>query len=147
MKITVGTIVEEMLALWPDMEEPWIYDRGLFYSPPLRIMERALEKSVVPQMEVIDEFNDCDDFALHFLSEFRRKQYIAWQGGNLNADDRFPPALGIAFGDKFRGVEILHQLNIVRCEEGMYFLDAFPDVKRIWKADPANDNVIKLAYM
>jgi hypothetical protein len=143
----VSEVIKDFMALWPDMEEPWIYDKGLFYCPSENVIRRALEASSVPTMEIIDEFNDCDDIALQFIAEFRRKQYFAWKAGNLPKEFRYPSATGIVFGDKFRGVEGPHQVCAVDGEEDVFIVDAYPNIKRVWKADPANDNVIKLAYM
>ena len=147
MKITIKDIVDGLLGVWPEMEYPWIYDRGTFYAPSLSVVQRAMETSFVPNMQVVGEFNDCDDFALHFIAEFRRKQYLAWEAKNLPVDRTFPAAIGIVFGDKFRAEEILHQCCVGVLEEGIYLIDPYPGVARIWKADPKNDNVIKLAYM
>lgn len=75
---------------------------------------------------------DCDDFSALATALVRiiNKQ----QGMTL------PLPFGRAMGNEFRGVPILHSLNICFTQEGVYFID-FDDGGRIWKADSENDSI------
>jgi hypothetical protein len=142
MKITSQEIRDKLQAMWPGLEYIWLWDTT-YWTPNIEAVELALEQSKVPTMDFIDEFNDCDNFALQFLAECRRKRYFQWKDGNLPLEQRYSVTVGYVFGDQFRGMGKLHAANLVVDKEGdVYILDATPGEKRMWKADPENDNVL-----
>jgi hypothetical protein len=141
MKITADEIRAKVTSIWPDLEYIWLWDKA-FWMPPLGAVEGALKTSNVPTMQFIESFCDCDDFALQFVAEVRRKRYMQWASGKLPQDHQFPISIGRAFGDMFRGISKVHMANICLCQEGVYMLDATPGERRIWEAKPENDNLI-----
>ena len=86
--------------------------------------------------------NDCDDYALQFVAEVRRKRYFQWTQGNLPEESRYQLTVGRVFGDMFRGIGKIHMANIFLCDEGVYMLDATPGENRIWQASQDQDNLI-----
>jgi hypothetical protein len=50
--------------------------------------------------------------------------------------------IAYVYGDMFRGVGKLHAANAVLCNDNeIYMVDVTPMEKRMWKADPKNDNI------
>jgi len=146
MKLSSRDVRKKFRDLWPDLEYIWLFDRKDWLCLPLGEVEKMLAASRVPKMEWIDEFNDCDDFALQFLAESRRKQYFAYMKGSIARDSRIPMALFLAFGNQFRGIDTLHMANMAICDDGnIYMVDATPDANRIWRADAYNDNVLYIS--
>lgn len=142
MKITSQEIRDKMQAMWPGLEYIWLWDTT-YWAPNIEAVESALEASKVPTMDFIDEFNDCDNFALQFLAECRRKRYFQWKEGNLPIEQRHSMAIGYVFGDMFRGISKVHAANVVLDKEGdIYILDATPAENRMWRAKAENDNVM-----
>jgi hypothetical protein len=142
MKITSQEIRDKMQAMWPDLEYIWLWDTT-YWAPNIESVESALETSNVPTMDFIDQFNDCDNFALQFLAECRRKRYFQWKAGNLPEEQRYSMTVGYVFGDMFRGIGKVHAANVVLDKEGdLYMLDATPTEKRMWRAKRENDNVL-----
>jgi len=140
MKITSKEIREKLQSVWPDLEEVWLWDTT-YWTPNPEAVEDARRASKVPTMDFINEFNDCDNFALQFLAECRRKRYFQWKEGNLPEDQKFTMTIGYIFGDQFRGVGKVHAANIALCNDGdFYILDLTPQENRMWKVDPKNDN-------
>ena len=143
MKITADEIRAKVSEAWPDLEYIWLWDKS-FWQPPVQVVEDALKASNVPTMDFIEEFNDCDDFALQFVAETRRKRYFQWKQGNLPAESKFPIAMAFVFGDMFRGISKVHAANLCFCQEGIYMIDATPGEKRMWEACGDQDNIIFL---
>jgi hypothetical protein len=142
MKITSKEIRDKLQETWPQLEYIWLWDTT-YWTPNIDAVEDALKVSNVPTMDFIDEFNDCDNFALQFLAECRRKRYFQWKEGNLPEEQRYSMTIGFVFMDQVRGMEMLHAANLVLDKEGdIYILDSTPQEKRMWIADPKNDNVL-----
>jgi len=142
MKITSAEIRKKLQEVWPDLEYIWLWDTT-YWTPNIEAVQRGLDQSKVPTMDFIDEFNDCDNFALQFLAECRRKRYFQWKDGNLPEDQRYSMTVGFVFGDMFRGIGKLHAANLVIDKENdVYILDSTPGEKRMWKVDPENDNIV-----
>lgn len=141
MILTSAQIREKFTDMWPDLEYIWLFDRKTWLCPPVEELQVILNNSRIPGMDWIDEFNDCDDFALQFLAEVRRKHYFAYKRGKISRENRIPKAVFLAFGNRFRNMDILHMVNPAICDDGnIHFIDSTPTAKRIWKADPDNDN-------
>ena len=146
MELTSRQVRNKFKKMWPDLEYIWLFDRKTWLCLSLDEVKKALAASKIPSMQWIDEFNDCDDFALQFLAETRRKQYFAYKAGTIARDSRIPIAMFLGFGNKFRGINILHMLNIAICDDGeIYIVDATPSANRIWKADAYNNNVLYIS--
>ena len=138
---TAKEIRYELNNIWPNLKFIWLLDK-VFWKLPLGQLEKLLAKSRIPEMEFIPLFNDCDDFALQFMVEVRRKRYFARMKGILPEEQRdYPVSIGFASGSQFRGISKYHAANICICQEGIYMLDATPYENRIWKADPKNDSI------
>jgi len=142
MKITSKEIRDKFQETWPNLEYVWLWDT-VYWTPNIDAVEDAMRVSKVPTMDFINEFNDCDNFALQFLAECRRKRYFQWKEGKLPEDQKFSMAIGYIFGDMFRGIGKVHAANIVLDSEGdIYILDLTPGENRMWRAKPENDNVL-----
>jgi hypothetical protein len=141
MKITSKEIREKLTEAWPDLEYVWLWDT-VYWTPAQETVQEALDNSNVPTMTFVPEFHDCDDFAVQFMAEVRRKRYFQWKAGKLPEESRFPITIGFCFGDTFRGISKPHAANLCICAEGVYILDATPGEKRMWKAEAENDNLI-----
>ena len=141
MRLKSKDIRERLAAIWPALEYVWLWDTA-YWTPSAEVVQMALDKSNVPTMEFISEFHDCDDFAVQFMAEVRRKRYFQWKEGNLPVETKYPLTIGFCFGDMFRGISKTHAANICLCDEGVYILDATPGEKRMWLADKENDNLI-----
>ena len=144
MIITPDQVREKVSDLWPDLEYVWLWDKE-FWKSPLATIEEALKNSNVPNTQFVDGFWDCDDYALQFMAEVRRKRYFQWVNGKLPEDSRYPIAIGFAFGNMFRGISKVHAVNLCLCQEGVYLLDATPGERRIWEASSKQDNLIYLS--
>ena len=143
MIISNKEVRKKFKALWFGLEYIWLFDKSGWSCPTLDQVKEALATSKVPGMDWVDEFNDCDDFALHFLSEFKRKRYFSYKVGNIPKEDLFPSAIFNVFGDRFRGKDSIHMLNAVICSDGyIYMVDATPYSKAVWKATSFGDNVL-----
>ena len=75
-KVTAREVKDVLKGRWPRLRYVWCWD------PHYRLLEleevrKLVETSKVPEMEFIEYFNDCDDFALHLLSEVRMRSYNA----------------------------------------------------------------------
>jgi hypothetical protein len=141
MQITAQGIRDKLNAMWPDLEYIWLWD-ATYWQVDSDTARTALASSNVSKMEFHDNFNDCDDFALQFLAECRRKRYNQYMAGNLPEEEKFSIAVGFAFGDMTRGISRLHCVNIFLCKDGIWLVDATPGEKRIWEAKPENDNLL-----
>ena len=141
MRVTSTKIRNLINGIWRDLEYIWLWD-NTYWMPRAELLPSLLENSNVPKMEFIDLFNDCDNFALQFLAESRRKRYFQWSRGNLPDEERFPISIGFGFGDEFRGQQKLHAVNVCVCPEGIHIIDTTPGENRVWKADKANDNLL-----
>jgi hypothetical protein len=142
MKIKSDEIRDQFQKVWPELEYIWLWDTT-YWTPKIDVVRDALKSSNVPTMDFIDEFNDCDNFALQFLAECRRKRYFQWKDGNLPEEEKYSMTIGFIFGDMFRGIRKSHAANIVLDKEShLYILDATPGENRIWMATPENDNVL-----
>jgi len=143
MKLTSKQVRKKFKEMWPNLSYIWLFDRKEWLCLPLDHYRKLLDVSKIPQMQWIDEFNDCDDFALQFMAEVRRKRYFSYVKGIVKREDRIPLAIFNAFGNQFRGMQILHMLNAVICDDGnIYFIDSSPDANRIWKANNYDNNVL-----
>jgi len=76
---------------------------------------------------------DCDDFSVVATAFARIYVRYVLNGG-------LPWAFGRAMGNEFRGMPILHSLNICLTQEGIYLLD-YGDRGRLWEAKSENDSV------
>ena len=142
MKITSQEIRTKLQTVWPDLEYIWLWDTT-YWTPTVQALQTALDNSNCPKMQFIDEFNDCDNYALQFLAEARRKRYLQWIKGDLVVEQRWSVSLGFVFGNQFRGVGKLHAANLCLCEDGeFYVVDSTPQENRLWKADKENDNIL-----
>jgi len=143
MKLMSKQVRKKFKEMWPNLSYIWLFDRKEWLCLPLDHYRKLLDVSKIPQMQWIDEFNDCDDFALQFMAEVRRKRYFSYVKGIVKREDRIPLAIFNAFGDQFRGMQILHMLNAVICDDGnIYLIDSSPDANRIWKANNYDNNVL-----
>jgi hypothetical protein len=142
MKITSQEIRDALIKVWPDLEYIWLWDTT-YWTPSKESVQKALETSNVSTMDFIDEFNDCDNFALQFLAECRRKRYLQWKAGNLPIAERHSMSIGYVFGDQFLGIGKLHVTNIALCNDGeIYIVDSTPAENRMWKASPVSDTIL-----
>lgn len=141
MKVRSSEIRQKLNDIWPDLEYIWLWD-NTFWMPKSSVLQPLLDQSKIPKMEFVNSFNDCDNFALQFLAESRRKRYMQWKQGNLPEDSKFPISIGFAFGNMFRGQSKLHAVNVCVCPDGVYIIDTIPSENRLWKADKANDNIL-----
>jgi len=143
MQLTSAEVRKTFTDMWPDLEYIWLFDRKNWLCLSVEELSKMLKASRIPGMDWIDEFNDCDDFAMQFLSEARRKQYFAYKRGNIARNIRIPLAMFNGFGNLFRGMDMLHMVNPAICDDRkIYFVDATPQAKRVWKADTDNDNLL-----
>ena len=139
---TVTDIRERLNVLWPSLEDIWIFDKK-FYIPTMEEVAEVLKESEVPKYTFINEMFDCDDFALQFLAEYRRKWLDNWK---KYVESPYPAAVGMIFCDRVRGMDMLHQVNIAFCQDAVYIIDTTPMANRLWKASSQTDNIIML-YM
>ena len=141
MKATSQQIRERLQKQWSDLEYIWLWD-NTYWKPLLHQAEKLLKSSRVSEMKFIPQFNDCDNFALQWLAEVRRKRYFAHQENNLPPEQIFPVSIGFCFGNEFRGMAKLHAANImVAKDDKIYIIDTTPMENRIWEASD-KDNIL-----
>jgi len=147
MKISSKQIRKILAKQWPHLEYIWLWD-NTYFSLPLRQAAVLLKTSRIPDMRFVPLFSDCDNFALQFLAETRRKRYLAAypldpnQERTLPVDQEFPVTMGFAFGNLLRGMAKLHAVNIfIDNEEKIHLIDTTPMEKRIWEATD-KDNIL-----
>ena len=139
MEINNRQIRKDLREMWPKLRHIWLFDRN-FSIPTVDELKSILEEInnyKVANVGLKDLYNigdvwDCDDFSV-LATAFVR---INWK----LKDNKLPIPFGRAMGNEFRGMPILHSLNICITQDGFYFID-FDDRGRIWKAGPDNDNI------
>ena len=141
MKVSSRVIRQTLNDVWPTMHYVWLWDNTYWMSTEV-VLDRLLKASKVPEMQFMALFNDCDNYALQFLAETRRKRYISYTRGTLPEEQKYPISVGFAFGNMFRGISKPHAANVGVCEDGVYIVDAMQGENRMWKATPENDNML-----
>jgi len=144
MIVNTKHIRSELFKIWPNASITF-WDQKYWLIPEAQI-DLLIKKSIVPEMTFIKDFNDCDNFALQFQAETRRKRYLAWDSGNLIDEERYPVAIAIIHGLMFRGISKNHVANLFVCQEGIYIADLTPMEKRYWKAKSDNDNILSIDF-
>ena len=137
--------------VWPDLSlqkiTPW---DPIYWLISEKTIGDLIDKSNVSGMDFIPQFNDCDNFALQFQAEVRRKRYLAYKtaqkGGDIPEELRYPVAVAIAWGSMWRGMSKNHVANLFVCREGIYLADLTPMEKRYWKADSSNDKILNIDF-
>lgn len=133
MKITARQVKRLLQDRWKQLKYVWTWD-PCFQLAKVEDLRDYITTSKVPDMEFIDYFNDCDDFANYFLSEIRMKRYIKRD----ELEELIPEAIGRVFllGDNI--VMPDHKANIAIAEEfEVYILDATDRSMRL--ADDSDD--------
>lgn len=143
MRVDSNYLRAKLSELWPDLDMAILVDTD-FILPKLDQMIKMFNDSKLYEMQFIPQFNDCDNFALHFLSQTRIKRYKMLMNKEITTDEMFPWALGIAICTESRGIASPHAVNIAICEEGIYIFDMTPDSHRFWKASKEMDNPVIL---
>jgi hypothetical protein len=141
MKVSSTYVREELAKLWPDLDMAVLLDRE-FIVPTLQEVIDLFKESKIRGMQVVDEFNDCDDFAQFFVVEVKLKRYAKFEKGELPKEEWAPWVLGRAAGNMFRGASMDHVVNLCLTDKGIYMFDLFPDSDRYWKAESGNDNIL-----
>lgn len=116
------------------MKHIWFFDRGYFLPSIAHLKTFCEEIKTHELMEGlwnIGDVWDCDDFSILASALIRLK---------VKEVSDVPYPFGRAMGNEFRGMPILHSLNICMCQEGVYFID-YDDGGRIWQADSENDSI------
>lgn len=142
---------EEIIKVWPNLKPqniiPW---DPVYWLISEETIGSLIEKSNVPEMDFIPNINDCDNFALQFQAEVRRKRYLAYktaqEGGEVPEELRYPVAIAISHGTMWRGMSKNHVANLFVCQEGVYLADTTPMEKRYWKATAENDNILTVDF-
>ena len=152
MIVDTKYVRKEILKIgWPQVDAsdiiPWT---PKYWLIPQAQIGQLLEKSAIPNMTFIKDFAECDFFALEFLAETRRKRYLAYmrarEEGEVPEYLMYPVAMGMAWGNMWRGQSKNHKANLFVCEEGIYLADAMPMEKRYWKATSENDNMFRINF-
>ena len=150
--ITTSTALRDRVKeIWPNLQQkniiPWDPTYWIIFKGTIGSL---IEKSTVHEMDFIPNFNDCDNFALQFQAEVRRKRYLAYktaqERGSIPEEFNYPVAIAIAHGTMWRGMSKNHVANLFVCQEGIYLADLTPMEKRYWKADPDNDNILSVDF-
>lgn len=142
---------EEIIKIWPNLKPqdiiPW---DPIYYLISEKTVGDLIKKSDVSEMDFIPDFNDCDNFALQFQAEVRRKRYFAYKKaqemGEIPEELRYPVAMAIAWGTMWRGINKNHVANLFVCDEGIYLSDLTPMENRHWKANPNNDRILRVDF-
>jgi len=129
MIVDYKEIIKSIRKMWPKIYLPWLPDSKYFITDINTVIE-SLMKSGVKDYENQGEVFDCDDFALQANAYIKRNE----------RSDGVPWAFGEALGDKYKGREMIHTLNICYTTDGFYFIE--PQGYYFWKADSNNDNVL-----
>jgi len=147
MIVDTAYLRTEILKIWPYLKSDDLifWDQKYWLIPEAQI-GLLLEKSMIPEMDFIREFNDCDNYALQFQAETRRKRYLSWKNGNLPREERYPVAISLLWGTKWRGMSKNHKGNLFGCPEGIYIADSTPMERRYWKATAENDHPLKINF-
>ena len=83
---TDSTNVRKILAdMWPDLLA--ILVDSDFITPKVDEVISMFNASKLHEMQFIPQFNDCDNYALNFLSQTRIKRYKMFIEGNLPKGD------------------------------------------------------------
>ena len=143
MLVSSEEMRQEAKKLWPDLDNIWLMDK-VFTAPRPEVFQEALRLSNVPSMEFIPEANDCDDFALQFMAEVRRKRYFQYVNKQLTRENYKPISATFGFGDQFRGISKIHVANPCFTEDGFYMIDTTPGENRMWKAKTDQDHILFL---
>ena len=132
-KVTAKEIKRHLQDKWKPLKYIWAWDPH-FELVPVSVLEEDVETSKVPEMEFIDYFNDCDDFARYFLAEVRMKKYER----RHELEELVPDAIGTVFllGDGLFMPD--HKANIAIAEGWVsYILDMTDRSMRL--ADNSDD--------
>jgi hypothetical protein len=143
MQISNRDLRGALKEVWPSLRHIWLFDR-VYNVPTVAKLKSTcnLIKDVtislsnrevhIEDLHNVGEVWDCDDISM--LAAALVKLVAKEKGAQL------PQPFGRAMGNEFRGMQILHSLNICYTQDGVYFVD-YDDWGRIWKADPENDNI------
>ena len=126
------------LAMWMPPFGKKIFSFDVYYAlPPLEKLEEYLFSTKVSSMKYVEYLNDCDDYALHFLSEVRKKV--------IEEDIEIHQyAIGRCFLQGDNIVIPHHMANIAITDmKDIYILDAMD--RKIKAADKSDD--IRLVIM
>ena len=146
---------KQIEEIWPWFKtherEIVFWDFKYYWAIPEAQVGQLIQKSTVPDMVFIPEFNDCDNFALQAQAETRWKRYLAYmraleETGEVPDDLKYPCGVALAHGDMWRGQSKNHKANLFVCDEGIYMADFMPMEKRHWKANAENDNIYKINF-
>jgi len=110
--------------IFPHLEVPWFRDEE--YDLPSRIdVVFFLRTDPINEMKFLERDFDCDDFALQLHAAVKREHH--W-------------AFGEAFGDRIKGKNILHNLNVfIGDDETVCLVE--PQTDEIWEAVKGDDNI------
>lgn len=118
-------IRKRLEGVFPDLRVPWLRDTE-YDLPSLDEVRAFVERSKVDEYHFSGEDFDCDDFALQLHAEVKREHH--W-------------AFGEAYGDRIKGVEERHNLNVFVADDGkVYLLE--PQTDEIWRAEKGKDNIL-----
>jgi len=149
MVVNTKFLRKKIREIWPNLKNITMWD-SIYWLISEETIGSLIEKSNVPGMDFIPEFNDCDNFALQFQAEVRRKRYLAYktaqEGGEVPEELRYPVAVAIAHGTMWRGMSKNHVANLFVCREGIYLADLTPMEKRYWKASSDNDKMLSVDF-
>ncbi len=125
MKATATEIRAAMRKLWPNASLLWLPDEeyGLCDLD-------SLIRTAMASREIGGRHGDCNAVALQAYALVNRADC-----------DGLAPAFGMAYGDRFRGAERSHTVNIAYCEDGVHLVDIADPLKTTWTGSH-NDNIL-----
>jgi hypothetical protein len=125
MKTDSTTIRAAMRNLWPGAALLWLPDEEYAVCDL-----DSLIRTAMASREIGGRKGDCNAVALQAYALCNR----------IDADG-LAPAFGMAYGDRFRGTERSHTVNIAYCEDGIHLIDIADMLKRAWTGSH-NDNLL-----
>jgi hypothetical protein len=131
MLVKSKDIRKRLRAVWPKLRHIWC-DDGAYETLTTKTVDSLLKQSDVQERVFITNKNECEEFALFLLCDFKR----------FNILSRYTThswAFGVARARKHKGLEFAHKLNIFLTDDKIYLVE--PQTDEYWEADPDNDDI------
>ena len=142
MKVRSFEVKRVLRDVWPELwprlrRHTYLFDR-YYWLPRREEVEAFLVASSVDRMRFIDEFADCDDFALLTHAEAKKVRITMWD--EIPREEWVPWAVGEVAGREFRGMRTLHMINLWITRDAGVLLSDASQGDRIWQARATYDS-------
>ena len=131
MVIKSKDIRKRLRGVWPKLKHIWCDDPA-YETLTTSEVDTLLEDSEVETRIFVDKKNECEEFALFLMCDFKDM--------NIRSDSTTHSwAFGVVRARKHRGLAFAHKLNIFLTDDKVYLLE--PQTDEYWEADPKEDEI------